>query len=188
MKIYTKQGDAGQTALFGGARVSKASTRVTAYGEVDELNSWLGVVCSHGCDELVGPELRRIQSELFDLGAELARDPEYSKGTGAVPVDEGAIGRLEACIDRLEAGLSPLKQFVLPGGTGPASFLHLARTCCRRAERATVALAGEAEVPAALLRYLNRLSDLLFVMARHENTRAGVQDVPWMGRQGRSDP
>jgi len=183
MKIYTKKGDAGQTALFGGARVSKSSLRVTAYGEVDELNSWVGVVRTHAPDPAVDGELERIQSELFDLGAELARDPDSRADPGSATIDAEAITRLEMYIDTLERDLLPLKQFVLPGGCASASFLHVARTGCRRVERTAVELAADGTVRAELLGYLNRLSDLLFVMARYENHVRDVQDVPWVGRR-----
>lgn len=182
MKIYTKKGDAGQTDLFGGARVSKSVGRVVTYGDVDELNSWVGVVRSHAPDPAVEAELERIQSELFDLGAEFARAPESRVKLGSSQIDADAIARLESCIDTLEQDLLPLKQFVLPGGCASASFLHLARTSCRRAERSAVALSEDGTVRAELLGYLNRLSDLLFVMARFENHKRNVPDVPWVGR------
>jgi len=185
MKIYTKTGDRGDTGLFGGARVSKASARVGAYGDVDELNSLLGVVCAHlsgpGPDEL----LRQIQSDLFVVGAELAKNPDPTKNVdlGMPLIGDADIERLEHCIDELDQSLEPLKTFILPGGTSAASFLHLARTCCRRAERAVVALAQTEPVRPELVRYLNRLSDFLFTLARAQNARAGVADVPWVGRQ-----
>ena len=183
MKIYTKKGDAGQTALFGGARVSKSSLRVAAYGDVDELNSILGVVRAHDPGARVEGELSRIQSELFDLGAELARDPDSRADPGSDRIDAESIERLESSVDELERDLLPLKQFILPGGCASASFLHVARTTCRRAERAAVALGADGTVRGELLAYLNRLSDLLFVMARHENHARGVEDVPWVGRR-----
>lgn len=182
MKIYTKTGDAGQTGLFGGARVSKASERVAAYGEVDELNSVLGVVRAHEPTAQVDAYLREIQSELFSLGAELAKNPDKEVDLGVPLVADTDIARLEQAVDTLEIDLAPLKTFILPGGTPSAAFLHVARTTCRRAERAVIRLAADEPLRMELVRYLNRLSDLLFVMARYENQRAGVPDVPWEGR------
>lgn len=183
MKIYTKTGDGGQTALFGGARVSKSSLRVSAYGDVDELNSHLGVVCAHSSDSAFATRLREIQAELFSLGAELAKNPDKDVDVGVPGVADDEIAQLERDIDTFETELEPLKTFILPGGTEVAAFLHVARTACRRAERAVVQLRTAEPVRPELLRYLNRLSDLLFVMARVANHRAGVADVPWLGRE-----
>jgi len=186
VKIYTKRGDSGETDLFGGERVAKASLRVAAYGDVDELNAVVGVAAAAGCDPALETSLQTIQSALFDLGASLATpDPAHRAKAGVAGVGERDIEALEALIDRLEAGLTPLKTFILPGGSPSAATLHVARTVCRRAERAAVRLAGsEGEsVEPASIRYLNRLSDLLFVMARHENARLGVEDVAWVGRE-----
>ena len=181
MKIYTKQGDDGETGLFGGTRVSKASARVGAYGDVDELNSVIGVARAHGsADTFTDALLERIQSELFDLGAELAARP--GKATGVTAIDDAQIESLEAAIDEAEAELAPLVTFILPGGSAVAAHLHHARTVCRRAERAIVGLSSEEPVRADIIRYINRLSDLLFVLARLANHRAGVADVPWRGR------
>lgn len=180
MKIYTKTGDAGETGLFGGTRVSKASARVAAYGDVDELNSVLGVARLHPIDEARDALLQQIQSELFDVGAELAARP--GKDVGIPLVDDGDIERLERAIDAAEEELAPLESFILPGGSPGAAHLHLARTVCRRAERSVVGLAAGEAVRPEIVRYLNRLSDLLFVLARLANTRAGVADVPWRGR------
>lgn len=194
MKIYTKTGDAGQTGLFGGGRVSKASARVWSYGEVDELNSILGLsrttpvrsAASEVPDEDLDALLARIQSELFDVGAELARTPGREP-KGFVPeIDDACVENLEAAIDRAESELAPLQTFVLPGGSAAAAHFHLGRTVCRRAERRVVALAvEEPPVRPVVIRYLNRLSDLLFVLARLANHRAGVTDVPWLGRERR---
>ncbi len=184
MKIYTKTGDAGDTGLFGGGRVSKANARVDTYGEIDELNSVIGFVRC-GCDAKladVDAELARIQSELFDLGAELATSPERQSKLGALRIDEEAIAALEHAIDRADGELAPLTTFVLPGGGEAAARFHLARTVCRRAERRLVALAAAEPVRGELVRYVNRLSDLLFTWARVANRRAGVEDVPWQGR------
>jgi cob(I)alamin adenosyltransferase len=183
MKIYTKTGDQGQTGLFGGARVSKAHARVDAYGDVDELNCALGAVRVHAGDARAGALLLAIQSELFALGAELARDPSKSVDLGIALIEERDVQRLEAAIDELERDLAPLKTFILPGGNAEAALLHLARATCRRAERKLVRLAETESIRPELLRYVNRLSDLLFVMARHANFRAKVEDVPWLGRK-----
>lgn len=185
MKIYTKTGDAGETGLFGGTRLSKASDRVAAYGDVDELNSVLGVARLHPIDEERDGLLARIQSELFDLGAELASRP--GKDSGVAKVSDEGIGVLERAIDAAEEELAPLATFILPGGSHGAAHLHHARTVCRRAERSVVHLASlpDETVRAEVIRYLNRLSDLLFVLARLANHRAGVSDVPWVGRGSR---
>jgi cob(I)alamin adenosyltransferase len=182
MKIYTKTGDAGQTGLFGGTRVSKADARVAAYGEVDELNSVLGLVRAHGVEARKDAWLARIQSELLDLGAELATIPSRHDKLTGVLIEDPDIERLESAIDELEVELEPLKTFILPGGGIAASALHLARTVCRRAERAMVGLATSDTLRPQALRYVNRLSDLLFVMARSANHDAQVPDVPWIGR------
>lgn len=185
MKIYTKTGDEGETGLFGGQRVSKASDRVEAYGEVDELNSVLGVVRASGT---FGPPLdalmQTIQSRLFDVGAELA-NPK-GKALGIALVDDEDVLALEDAIDLAESELPALRTFVLPGGTPHSAQLHLARTVCRRAERRVVSLSANDPVRPDLLRYLNRLSDLFFVLARLANHRAGVADVPWAGRGSQS--
>jgi cob(I)alamin adenosyltransferase len=181
MKVYTRTGDDGTTGLFGGGRVPKHDPRVAAYGSVDELNSVLGLaLCEEGDPELL-PMLRPIQHELFAVGARLAAQSADAKGLPPLPVD--AIARLEREMDRLDQELSPLRNFILPGGTRLAATLHLARTVCRRAERdlsaAREGLPGRADFDDAL-KYLNRLSDWLFVMARAANHRAGLADIPWL--------
>lgn len=180
MKIYTKTGDAGETGLYGGRRVSKASERVEAYGEVDELNATLGRVRLSPFGDETDALLAAIQSQLFDLGAELASAGE--KSVGIELVSDTEIEAMERAIDRAETELLPLRTFVLPGGTPLAADLHVARTVCRRAERRLVALASHEPVRGECIRYLNRLSDLLFVLARLANRRANVGDVPWVGR------
>ena len=178
MKIYTRTGDAGDTSLFGGARVSKKDPRVDAYGEVDELNAWLGLVRASRVDPAIDQELAELQRDLFALGAELA-DPAGKlapRVTKAIIADEH-VSRLESLIDRLEAELPPLRRFILAGGTPAGAALHVARTVCRRAERRIVAL--EPPVDPVLLRYVNRLSDLLFVLARVVNHRGGVPETEW---------
>jgi cob(I)alamin adenosyltransferase len=182
MKIYTKTGDDGDTGLFGGERVVKSDPRVDAYGSVDETNACLGVARSIGLPAPLDGILERIQSQLFVLGAELAtpiahRDRLRLPLLGALEVAE-----LEGDIDRLEADLPRLQTFVLPAGSPGASSLHHARTVCRRAERGVVAIRELAHLRADVIIYLNRLSDLLFVMARHANHTANVPDVAWAPR------
>jgi len=183
VKIYTKRGDRGETDLLGGGRVPKDCTRVEAYGAVDELNAALGCCAAEsGCDDL-RETVREIQLSLFELGSYLASPDAERRGATSRPrpEDPDVLG-LEARIDDLEAELEPLKRFILPGGTRAAAALHLARTVCRRAERRVIALHREEPLSEVAIRYLNRLSDLLFVMARVENRRAGVGDVEWVGR------
>jgi cob(I)alamin adenosyltransferase len=179
-RIYTRTGDGGRTRLASGQQVSKASSRVAAYGDIDETNACIGLVRQHtGADAVLEAMLGRIQNELFDLGADLARPPEPDEDARMVlRIIDSQVERLEREIDQLNADLEPLKSFVLPGGTPAAAFLHLARTVCRRAERTLTAMieAGEAVNPPAV-RYVNRLSDLLFVAARHANKDAG--EVLW---------
>ena len=182
MKIYTKTGDDGRTGLFGGERVSKSDARVDAYGSVDETNACLGVARAAGLSPDVDATLERVQAELFVLGAELATPASHRARLRLPLLAAEQVRALEAEIDRLEAVLPPLTSFVLPAGSAAASALHLARTVCRRAERAVVAIQSSAEVRAELVFYLNRLSDLLFVMARHQNQHAGVPDVAWAPR------
>ncbi len=179
MKIYTKTGDDGQTGLFGGPRVGKDAPRIEAYGTVDELNSCLGVARACQLPAELDAVVAAIQNELFALGAQLATPNPAAHHTALVGPKQ--IAALEQAIDRFEVGLAPLTQFILPGGTMPAAQLHLARTVCRRAERRLVSLmhASAEPIAAELLVYLNRLSDLLFVLARAANHRAGVSDVPW---------
>lgn len=182
MRIYTKTGDSGETGLYGGARIGKDSARVWVYGEVDELNSILGLARLHPIDDARDALLQQIQSSLFNLGAELAAKP--GKDTGVPMIDEPDVARLEQAIDAAEAELTPLKTFVLPGGSAGAATLHVARTVCRRAERRAVSLMRNEELRPVVLVYLNRLSDLLFVLARLANHHADVPDVPWVGRTG----
>jgi cob(I)alamin adenosyltransferase len=176
-KIYTRGGDAGKTSLGDGTRVSKTDARVAAYGDVDETNAALGLVRCHA-DRDVDAVLARIQNELFDLGADLctpeAENPKYPP----LRITDDQVRRLEADIDDFNADLEPLNSFVLPAGTPAAGFLHLARAVSRRAERSVVALAGMEAVNPAAVKYINRLSDLLFVLARTANARSGG-DVLW---------
>jgi cob(I)alamin adenosyltransferase len=182
MKIYTKTGDDGTTGLLGAGRVSKDDPRIDSYGTVDELNAVLGLArASGGLDADADALVAQVQNDLFVVGAALADPDPNGKFHNAVA--EGYADRLEGDIDRLEAELPPLTQFILPAGSAAASQLHLARTICRRAERLVVHLGHQpgVDVPHHLVRYLNRLSDLLFVLARVANHRAGVADTPWLG-------
>lgn len=179
MKIYTRTGDDGETGLFDGTRVSKADPRVATYGDVDELNAWLGLVRSTGADNQIAGMLERIQRDLFALGARLA-DParRIAERVTKAAVTADDITRLEGWIDTLDGELPPLTRFILAGGSPAGAALHVARTVCRRAERAMVALGPDAFEPELLI-YVNRLSDLLFVMARAINHRAGVPEIEW---------
>jgi cob(I)alamin adenosyltransferase len=174
-RIYTKTGDQGETGLFGGARVPKNDPRVAAYGDVDELNAAIGMAASLEPQALDSAFLQMIQRDLFTIGAELA-SPNPAK---APHIGESQVGALEHMIDGHEAKLPPLKNFILPGGTPKAAALHLARTVCRRAERAAVGLARTEKINPEIVRYLNRLSDFLFVLARAVNAQAGRPDVTW---------
>ena len=178
MKIYTRTGDAGETSLFGGSRVGKSDPRIEAYGTIDELNSVIGVVRASWPSSPIDPELHRVQSDLFDLGAFLA-SPGSDRYHG---VAEFRVDDLEQAIDAMDAELPPLKQFILPGGSAAAAQLHVARTVCRRAERRVVGLGDSSEEMRTTIRYLNRLSDYLFVAARFANLRHGVSDVVWQTR------
>jgi cob(I)alamin adenosyltransferase len=177
MKIYTKTGDGGETGLFGGPRVFKDDPRVEAYGEVDELNAVLGLVRCEEIEGRIDQLLATIQNELFDLGAELASPEPERVGTKRVTAAQAGV--LESAIDEYEARLPPLKNFILPGGVRAAALLHLARTVCRRAERRVVALRRHEPISADMVVYLNRLSDLLFVLSRAVNHLADRGDVPW---------
>jgi len=179
MKIFTKTGDAGETSLFDNSRVSKADPRVDAYGEVDEVNAVLGAALSQGVDDDIASVLTTVQKDLFAVGARLA-DPSsrIAERVTKAAVTTEQIERLETTIDRLETELPPLRRFILPGGSSAGALLHLARTVCRRAERRVVALGTDSVEPGVII-YLNRLSDLLFVMARAVNHRAGIPETEW---------
>ena len=179
MKIYTRTGDDGMTGLIGGRRVRKCDPRIDCYGTVDELNAALGVACVVMPDE-VAARLRAVQNDLFVLGSHLASPTEGAGSPVALPpLDESIVTRLESEIDAAEADLPALRQFILPGGAEASARLHFARTVCRRAERLAVDLAQEMPVPPVVVRYLNRLSDWLFVQARWCNRSEGVADIPW---------
>jgi cob(I)alamin adenosyltransferase len=178
MKIYTKTGDTGDTSLFGGERVSKHVLRVEAYGTIDELNATLGVAAADDLPTDVGQIVLDIQRELFSLGADIATPPHIEKPAVRRMVP-GDAEHLEKAIDTFDAQLEPLRNFILPGGSSAAAKLHVSRTVCRRAERAVVRLAHADEVGAGCIVYLNRLSDLLFVLARYVNAVKKVPDVKW---------
>ena len=179
MKIYTKTGDAGETSLFDGTRVRKTDPRVAAYGDVDELQAVVGVARAAGLPGDLNEMCVTIQRDLFALGARLA-DPsrKIASRVEKIVIDERSVERLERWIDQLDLEIPPLRHFILSGGSAAGASLHLARTVCRRAERAILAL-GEGEVESIVIVYVNRLSDLLFTMARAANHRAGTAETPW---------
>lgn len=181
MNIYTRTGDRGETGLFGGGRVAKSDARVEAYGDVDELNAALGLARAIELMPRIDEVLVPLQRDLFAIGALLATpDPvKMHAQLAKARVDEARVAELEAAIDAGEAELEPLRAFILPGGTPKAAALHVARTVCRRAERRVVALTATVEIPELVVMYLNRLSDLLFVLARVANRRAGAGEVTW---------
>jgi cob(I)alamin adenosyltransferase len=183
VKIYTRTGDSGETGLFDGTRVPKSDPRVATYGDIDELNAWLGLARASIDDPELVVMLERVQRDLFAIGARLA-DPAHriAERVTKAAVSADDIARLEHWIDTLEAALPPLRRFILAGGSTAGATLHVARTICRRGERAMVALeqaGGRDAFEPELLTYVNRLSDLLFVMARAANHRAGVADIEW---------
>jgi len=180
-RIYTRTGDRGQTGLGDGTRVAKSHPRVAACGELDELGAWLGVAVASGPHPEVAALLTDVQRDLLAAGADLAHPRPSSKPPRSPKsgLTQGHVDRLEAAIDRFESELPPLSAFLLPGGGAVGAHLHLARTVCRRVERTVVALAQESAVDAVLIVYLNRLSDLLFVLARHANQRAGLAEERW---------
>lgn len=177
MKIYTKTGDKGDTSLFGGGRVPKSSARIEAYGTVDELNSVVGLAASYPISSKGADWLHRVQQDLFVLGSDLATPP--SSKAKAHRIAEEDTRMLEEAIDEMQAELPELKNFILPGGSPRGATLHLARTVCRRAERATVTCRETEEISDTALKYLNRLSDFLFVLARYENQQAGTKEEIW---------
>jgi cob(I)alamin adenosyltransferase len=181
MKIYTRTGDRGETSLFGAGRAPKDHPRVAAYGDVDELNSVLGLVRATAPNEFFDSLLQAIQRDLFSIGGQLASPDPAAVAKALVKANLSAdrVSEFERVIDESDTELPPLRAFVLPAGSSKAASLHLARTVCRRAERSVVHLSREAEIPELFLVYLNRLSDLLFTLARLANHRAGVRDVAW---------
>ncbi len=185
-KIYTATGDDGSTALIGGKRVSKDDPRIEAYGTIDELNALLGMVCTYSLPERADRILSRLQDELFKVGANLALPTEADrKKRHILPITDSEIKALERDIDDCETVLTPLRRFVIPGGTGAGAVMHLARTVARRAERRCVTLAGNEAVDPQILRYLNRLSDLCFVLARLVNQEHCQPEIhPSAGSRG----
>lgn len=181
MKIYTKTGDQGQTGLLGGRRVPKDDIRIEAYGTIDELSVALGLARTVGLPPSLIALILEVQNDLFLVGAELASPAGPDPSTGQIRAEH--VQRLEAAIDEQEEGLEPLQQFILPGGTLAAGFLHQARTICRRAERRVVTLARQEEISPLIVTYLNRLSDLLFVLARVANGELSLGEVTWRGPQ-----
>jgi len=178
VKLYTRTGDSGETSLFDGTRVSKADARIEAYGDVDELNAWIGLARAARLDHDLDEALAHVQRDLFALGAQLADPAEKlaARVTKAV-LSAADVARLEALIDVLDADLPPLRHFILAGGSQAGAALHVARTVCRRAERRIVSLQPAPDE--VLVRYINRLSDALFVLARAANQRAGMPETPW---------
>ena len=181
-KVYTKTGDDGSTGLGSGQRVGKDSPRIEAYGTVDELSSHIGVARALGVNDAIAPDLARIQNELFHLGSDLCILEGDKARMPAPRIEARHVEALEKLMDRLSEELPPLENFILPGGASSSAALHVARAVCRRAERLVVALSREEKVGPFTVTYLNRLSDALFVMARHENKRRGVPDVLWDSR------
>jgi cob(I)alamin adenosyltransferase len=182
MKIYTKTGDKGQTSLISGRRVSKADTRIDAYGTVDELNSWIGLVRDQPVNEVRRELLKEIQDRLFTVGAALATDPEKTPRKAMPDIVEGDITLLEQAMDAMDAELPELRAFVLPGGHESVSFAHLARTVCRRAERLVIGLSEQSPVEPLVIQYLNRLSDYLFMLSRKMTQELGSEEVAWKPR------
>ena len=178
MKIYTRTGDQGSTTLYGNVRVSKCDLRISACGSIDELNALLGLARAEGLPSRCAEVVRRLQNQLFELGAELATPDPVALGTAMLQPED--IGQQETIIDELEQHLPPLTAFILPGGCKAAAELHLARCVCRRAEREIVALGQTTNLREIVLEFVNRTSDLLFVLARTANLSAGIAAVPWM--------
>lgn len=179
MKIYTKTGDDGTTGLFGGKRVAKFSARIEAYGTVDELNAVIGVALSHDLHEKVSEPLQHISSLLFTVGSDLATPQDATQKSSVLAIKEEHVDFLEHWIDAYQEHLPTLRNFILPGGSPGGAHLHLARTVCRRAERAIVALKQEEEINPIIIRFINRLSDYLFVAARYVNAKEGFDDIEW---------
>jgi len=182
MKIYTKTGDKGQTALIGGRRVSKADLRIDAYGTVDELNSWIGLVRDQAVSASRKDLLKEIQDRLFTVGAELATDPGKAPRQAMPAITPADVAQLEDAMDAMDAELPELRAFVLPGGHQAVSFCHLARTVCRRAERLVIALDATNPGDPLVIQYLNRLSDYLFVLSRKMAQELNVEEVEWKPR------
>lgn len=183
LKIYTKTGDKGTTSLIGGTKVSKSHIRIESYGTVDELNSWVGVVSDHIADATTKQTLKEVQDRLFTIGSSLACDPEKEPKLKIPDLHESDVEFLEKEIDRMNEVLEPMRAFILPGGAAAVSFAHVARCVCRRAERLCVAMQqDEMEVESLVLKYLNRLSDYLFVVARYITHLQGAEEIQWKPR------
>ncbi len=181
-KVYTKTGDAGETSLGGGQRVPKDSLRIQSYGTVDELNSYIGVAIANGLDNEISDKLKVIQNELFHLGSDLCFTEEDKKKYSIPLIAEKHVLSLENIMDEFSEKMNPLENFILPGGTVGSANLHVARTICRRAERETISLNKQELIGEFVIKYLNRLSDTLFVMARYENYKKNYQDIYWNSR------
>ena len=182
MKVYTKTGDNGTTSLFGGTRVSKSDARINAYGTVDELNAYLGLLRDQPVNARRKNEIVNIQEDLFVIGAILATEP--GKDRGKIPsLQEEDVQRLEGAIDNMDGELPPMKNFILPGGHQSVSFCHVARCVCRRAERLVIALREQAEIAGLVVKYLNRLSDYLFVLSRKVSREVDAEEIPWLPRK-----
>jgi cob(I)alamin adenosyltransferase len=180
MSVYTKTGDDGTSGLIGGTRVEKYDLRLESYGTIDELNSWLGLICSQPIDLPTKTLLHSVQKNLFVIGARLATDTSKVKPSVSLPLGSDEITKLEKEMDRILDQLPPMEHFVLPGGSPVISYCHLARTVCRRAERRVCQLAKEVNIPIELIKYLNRLSDYLFVLSRKIAEDEGVEEVQWL--------
>ena len=181
MKIYTKTGDKGKTSLLGGTRVSKANDRINTYGTIDELNSFLGMVCDLEVDEKRMLLIREIQSRLFTIGSSLAAETERAKEFKP-DLEENDVSKLEQAIDEMNESLPAMKNFIVPGGHQLVSSTHIARTVSRRAERLIIKLSESEEIEEIIIRYLNRLSDYLFVLARKQGSDLNVEEIPWKPR------
>lgn len=179
MRVYTKTGDDGTSGLIGGTRVEKYDLRLESYGTVDELNSWIGLICSQKIDPTSRDLLLSVQNNLFVIGARLATDLSKTDLSAKLPLKAEEIAKLENEMDRILDQLPPMEHFVLPGGSNAISYCHLARTVCRRAERRVCQLAKEVSIPADLIKYLNRLSDYLFVLSRKIAVDEGIDEVQW---------
>lgn len=182
MKVYTKKGDKGDTSLIGGVRVKKSSVRIEAYGTVDELNSYIGLIRDQEVSEQTTEELIEIQDRLFTLGSYLASAPDKAKMKLPSFTDED-VSNLENWIDKMDQDLEPMRAFVLPGGHTTVSFCHIARCVCRRAERLMVELNEDSTIDAILLQYVNRLSDYLFVLSRKLSKDLNAKETPWVPRK-----
>lgn len=183
LKIYTKTGDKGKTSLLGGRKISKADTRIESYGSVDELNSFVGLLSDYQTDDAIKTVLKEIQDRLFTIGSELATDPEKNIKMPVPDLHESDIDLLEKEMDRMDEELPPMKNFILPGGSPAVSYAHIARTVCRRAERHIIRLNDESDnVHPLIIKYLNRLSDYFFMLARYISLKNNVPEVLWIAR------